>query len=139
WHTSAYMIWVYWQQNGKGAGPMNTIPSSYSVSDRQALSAGEFITLAKKVGLSALPVKNQQSEDDIFNYLKNRGPIWSAGYWPAGGEGHVIVLTGIEKGNVYFNDPANGGSRGSERIKWFNQKLASQFPGCLMFKDPRAY
>src|SRR4029078_12547023 len=63
--------------------------------DRQALSAGEFITLAKKVGLSALRVKNQQSEDDIFNYLKNRGPICSSGYWPVGGEGHVIVSTGI--------------------------------------------
>jgi len=136
WHTSAYMIWLYWQQHGKGAGPMNTIASSYAVSDTQGIGPGEFITLAKKVGLKALPVKNLHAELDLVNYLRNHGPIWCAGYWF--GFGHIIVLTGIEKGNVLFNDP-DGGVKKQGTVSWFNEKLAGQFQGCLMYKDMAAY
>jgi cysteine protease avirulence protein AvrRpt2 len=72
WHTSAYMIWLYWQKNGKGAGPMFTIPSSYAAADTKGIGPAQFITLAKNVGLDALPVqlvsrkdidKHRQSEE----------------------------------------------------------------------------
>jgi ABC-type bacteriocin/lantibiotic exporter with double-glycine peptidase domain len=136
WHTSAYMIWLYWQQNGKGAGPMNTISSSYAVSDSKGIGPAQFITLAQKVGLSSLPVKNHHSEDDLFGYLRDSGPVWCAGFWF--GFGHIIVLTGVDKGNVYFNDP-DGGVKKEGTVKWFNEKLSCQLPGCLMVKDPKRY
>ena len=136
WHTSAYMIWLYWQQNGKGAGPMNTVASSYAVADTTGIGPGEFITLAQKVGLYRLPVKNQHTEGDLFAYLRSGGPIWAAGFWF--GVGHIIVVTGVEKGEVYFNDPDRGVKKKGS-VKWFNEKLSSQLPGCLMVKDPGAY
>jgi hypothetical protein len=52
--------------------------------------------------------------------------------------GHIIVLTGIEKDMVYFNDPDQGVKK-TNTVKWFNEKLASQLPGCLMVKDQAAY
>ncbi|RZL95322.1 MAG: hypothetical protein EOP76_04935 [Variovorax sp.] len=55
WHSAAYMVWLYWQQNGAGAGPMNTIASSYAESQSQGISAAKFIVLAQKVGLMAVP------------------------------------------------------------------------------------
>ena len=136
WHTSAYMIWCYWQQNGKGAGPMNSIASSYAAADTRGIGPAQFITLAQKVGLGALPVKNQHSEDDLFGYLRDSGPVWSAGFWF--GVGHIIVLTGVDKGNVYFNDPDRGVKK-TAPVTWFNEKLSSQLPGCLMVKDPDRY
>ncbi len=136
WHTSAHMIWLYWQQNGKGAGPMNTVAAKYDVADKVGLYPAEFITLAEKVGLYKLPVKNQHTEEDLHNYLTAGGPVWCAGYWF--GVGHIIVLTGVGKGNVYFNDPDKGVKK-EGTVKWFNEKLASQLPGCLMVKDPGRY
>ena len=136
WHTSAYMIWRYWQQNGKGAGPMNSMQSSYAAADTKGIGPAQFITLAQKVGLSGLPVKNQHSEDDLFKYLRDSGPVWSAGFWF--GVGHIIVLTGVGKGNVYFNDPDRGVKK-EGTLSWFNEKHSSQLQGCLMVKDPGRY
>jgi hypothetical protein len=48
------------------------------------------------------------------------------------------VLTGLEKGNVHFNDPDKG-ARKEHSVKWFNEKLATQLSGCLMVKDPVRY
>lgn len=136
WHTSAYMIWLYWQQHGKGAGPMNTVASSYEVADTRGIGPATFITLANKIGLYRLPVKNYHSEADLFSYLKAGGPVWSAGFWF--GVGHIIVLTGVGKDKVYFNDPDQGVKK-EGTVKWFNEKLSSQLQGCLMVKDPGRY
>jgi hypothetical protein len=130
------MIWLYWQRQVGRSGPMNTIASSYEVADTTGIGPGAFITLAKKVGLEALPVKNQHSEMDLFCYLRDHGPVWSAGFWF--GVGHIIVLTGTDKGKVFFNDP-DGGVKKEGEIKWFNEKLSSQLPGCLMVKDRGRY
>lgn len=136
WHTAANMIWQYWQRNGKGAGPMNTVAPKYEMADHTGLYPSEFITLAEKVGLYKLPVKNQHSEEDLFAYLRAGGPVWSAGYWF--GVGHIIVLTGVGAGKVYFNDPDQGVKK-EGTVKWFNEKLAGQLQGCLMVKDPGRY
>ena len=135
WHTSAYMIWLYWQQNGKGAGPMNTVASAYAVADTKGLFPKEFVVLAQKVGMFKLWPKPSISEADLFNWLTAYGPICSAGYWFGGG--HVIVVTGVDKGQVYFNDPDKGVKK-TGTLKWFNDKLA-RIPGCLMVKDPKAH
>ena len=54
------------------------------------------------------------------------------------GVGHIIVLTGVGKDRVYFNDPDQGVKK-EGTVKWFNEKLSSQLPGCLMVKDPGRY
>jgi uncharacterized protein YvpB len=52
--------------------------------------------------------------------------------------GHIIVLTGVDRGKVYFNDPWGGVAK-EGTAKWFNEKLSSQLPGCLMVKDQQRY
>jgi hypothetical protein len=47
-------------------------------------------------------------------------------------------VTGVGKGMVYFNDPDQCVKKDGT-VKWFNEKLASQLPGCLMVKDPGRY
>ena len=115
---------------------MFTIPSSYAAADTKGIGPAQFITLAQNVGLDALPVKNQHSEQDLFDCLKNSGPVWFAGFWF--GVGHIIVLTGVDRGKVYFNDPGGGVAK-EGTVKWFNEKLSSQLPGCLMVKDQQRY
>jgi hypothetical protein len=56
---------------------MFTIPSSYAAADTKGIGPAQFITLAQNVGLDALPVKNQHSEQDLFDYLENSGPVQS--------------------------------------------------------------
>ena len=58
WHTSAYMIWRYWQQNGKGAGPMNSMQSSYAAADTKRIGHAQFTNHTQKAGRSELQVKN---------------------------------------------------------------------------------
>jgi hypothetical protein len=111
WHTAAYMIWLYWQKNGKGAGPMFTVPSTYAVADTEGIYPAEFITLAQNVGLISLPVKNQHAEQDLFDYLKDSGPVWSAGLFG-------ISKSGKECGHVIVSQrwaPSSGSTRNSPR------------------------
>jgi Papain-like cysteine protease AvrRpt2 len=136
WHTAAYMIWLYWREHTGRSGPMNTLLADYDVADTTPLSATMFATLAKTVGLQELPLKNQHLELDLYGYLTNHGPVWAAGHWF--GLGHVIVLTGIDKGKFFFNDPDRGVAK-EATVKWFNEKLASQIPGCLMVRTPGSY
>ena len=136
WHTAAYMIWLYWQGQTKRQGPMNTVAPSYEIADTVPLPYSGWITLAKKFGLVQLPVKNQHTEADLHGYLRDHGPVWSAGLWF--GVGHAIVLTGIDGSTVYFNDP-DGGVAKKGTAKWFNEKLYTQWIGCLMVKDSKAY
>ena len=134
WHTSAMMIWLYWQQQSGRQGPMDTLSPVYSANT--GLSVAALITLAKRVGLLDLPVKQLHDNKDLFTYLRDRGPIWCAGVWY--GFGHVIVLTGVDGGTVYFNDPDQGVKK-TGTLAWFNEKLMSSLPGCLMYKDPARY
>jgi len=136
WHTGAYMIWLYWQVKGGRAGPMNTVASSYAAADQAGLDYAQFITLAKKVGLNYLPIKNQHSEQDLYRYLHDSGPVWCCGTWF--GPDHIIVLSGVDTNKVYFNDP-DGGVKKENTVKWFNEKLYTQCAGCLMVKDASAY
>lgn len=136
WHTSAMMIWQYSQQQTGRQGPMNTVMPVYDDNSGLPISAQAFIVLAQKVGLKALPTKNTHSSNDLFGYLKNNGPIWAVGKWY--GAWHVIVLTGIDGGTVFINDP-NGGEKKKEHLAWFNEKLINGVPGCLMYKDSERY
>jgi len=134
WHTSAMMIWLWSQQQTGRQGPMNTVAPVYEADT--GISPQGFITLAKTVGLKALPLKNTHTSDDLHSYLKSHGPIWCAGFWY--GFGHIIVLTGVDGGTVYLNDPDQGKKK-TGSLAWFNEKLSSQLAGCLMHKDPARY
>ncbi|RZI72621.1 MAG: hypothetical protein EOP80_13260 [Variovorax sp.] len=135
WHSAAYMVWLYWQQNGAGAGPMNTIASSYAESQSQGISAAKFIVLAQKVGLMAVPPKKTYTETDLYNALKKYGPLWAAGTWD--GQPHIVVITGVDKGYVYYNDP-DGGEQLADSLSWFNTQR-SKLPAAIMAKNPAAY
>jgi hypothetical protein len=136
WHTSAMMIWQYWQQQTGRQGPMNTVAPVYDDNSGLSVSAQAFITLAGKTGLTRLPSKNTYSSADLFTLLTDKGPLWCAGVWY--GFGHVIVLTGIDAGQVFLNDP-DGAQRKTGTLAWFNQKLLNGLDGCIMSKDPDAY
>lgn len=136
WHTSAMMIWLYWQGKSGRQGPMYTIVPVYNDNSGLSVSAQTFITLASNTGMMRLPSKNTYSNDDLYNLLNANGPLWCAGLWY--GFGHVIVLTGISNGQIYLNDP-DGGKRKTGTLAWFNEKLLNGLDGCMMAKDPKAY
>jgi len=136
WHTSAMMIWQYWQGKTGRQGPMNTVAPVYVSNAGLSVSAASFITLASKTGLMRLPSKNTYSNDDLFQLLTDKGPLWCAGTWY--GFGHVIVLTGISNGQVFLNDP-DGAQKKTGTLAWFNTKLLNGLDGCMMAKDPAAY
>jgi ABC-type bacteriocin/lantibiotic exporter with double-glycine peptidase domain len=134
WHTSAMMIWLYWQGQSGRQGPMNTLTPVYTANT--GLYPQSFITLAQTVGLRQLAASNNWSNADLFRALRDSGPIWCAGHWY--GVGHVIVLTGVDGGTVYLNDP-DGAHQKTGTLAWFNEKLASNLAGCMQVKNPKAY
>jgi hypothetical protein len=135
WHTSAMMIWRYWQGVTGRQGPMNTYAPVYEANTGLAVSPLEFIALAKKTSLKALPIKKTYSNADLYAALKQCGPLWCAGHWY--GPGHVIVLTGVDGGTVFLNDPDRAQKK-EGTLAWFNQALI-QVEGCVRYKDPEAY
>ena len=134
WHTSAMMIWLYWQQASGRQGPMNTMGPTYE--ENTGLPPQAFITLAKTVGLKAIPQRNTWYGSNLLVALRDRGPWWCAGYWF--GFPHIIVLTGVDGNVIYFNDP-DGGEKKTNTVHWFNTKLAKAIKGCIMQKNPDAY
>lgn len=136
WHTAAMMIWYYHQQQTRRQGPMNTVPEAYKRADTQPLYWAEFITLAKNVGMTGLPVAKSYTADDLSALLTASGPLWCCGLWY--GPCHVIVLTGIDGGTVYLNDPDRGVKK-TGTLSWFNDKLYSSAYCSVMVKDPARY
>jgi hypothetical protein len=136
WHTSAMMIWLYWQGQSGRQGPMNTLGPVYEADKGLSASPQELITLGKTTGLMAFPNRANYSNADLYATLKQCGPLWCAGTWY--GFGHVIVLTGVDGGTVFLNDPDRGVKK-QDTVDWFNKKLMSSLQGCVLYKDPTAY
>lgn len=135
WHSSAQMIWWYWQGQTGRQGPMNTMADSFN--DNKPIMPFQFVTLAAKAGLKKVPGKIGNLSAAALEQLLNKyGPLWCAGYWY--GPGHIIVLTGVSGNTIHLNDP-DGGVRKTQSVAWFNQKLATSVDGCLMHKNPAAY
>jgi hypothetical protein len=135
WHTSAMMIWRYWQGVNGRQGPMNTVAPTYVDNTGLPVSPMAFIVLAEKTSLIALQTKSTYSNADLYAALKQCGPLWCAGYWY--GFGHVIVLTGVNEGTVSLNDPDRAQKK-QGTLAWFNEKLI-RVEGCIRYKDPTAY
>ena len=137
WHTSAMMIWRYWQTKTRRQGPMNTLAPVYKANIGLPANPQAFITLAKTVGMKPLPNQGVYGPGKLGALLTTHGPLWCAGYWF--GYGHVIVLTGIDSSNILsLNDP-DGAVAQEGATSWFNAKVAKSIVGCLMCKDPGAY
>jgi Papain-like cysteine protease AvrRpt2 len=136
WHTAAMMIWRYHQQETGRQGPMNTVPAAYARSGTAPLYWAEFVTLGKNVGMLGLPMRSNYVSADLTTLLEKYGPLWCCGMWY--GVCHVIVLTGVEPGRVYLNDPDQGVKKVGT-ISWFNASLFSSASCSIMAKDPKRY
>jgi len=134
WNASALMVWRYSQMQSGRAGPMHSLSDKWD--KNEAITPQEFITLSKNVGLKALSNINNHTASSLEALLKLHGPIWCAGWWY--GSGHVIVLTGVDAGTVFLNDP-DGGKQKADTVSWFNKKRASQIGGSMMVKDSARY
>lgn len=133
WHASAQMLWYYSQGQSGRQGPMNTISDNWN--NNRPVTPADFIKLAQNVGLMSLADKDSFSEQGLEGLLRQHGPIWCAGFWY--GLGHIIVLTGVDKGEVFLNDPDQGKAK-TGTLAWFNEKLA-KVAGRMMVKDPSRY
>ncbi len=136
WHAAALMLWRYSQGRTGRAGPMQSLGNKWE--NNNPIRPAEFIQLARNVGL--IPLENTTnvclSASALEGFLKNNGPIWCAGYWY--GPGHIIVLTGVANNMVFLNDPDKGIAKVGS-LTWFNNKLASQYTGCMMVKSSKRY
>ncbi len=133
WNASAQMLWYYSQGKTQRAGPMNSLGKIFE--DNKGLTIPGFIKLAKSVGLMALPDEDSFTSQKLEALLRTYGPIWCAGDWF--GFGHIVVLTGVDGGTIYFNDPDQGKAK-EGTLAWFNEKLW-KVKSRMMVKDPARY
>jgi len=125
WYASCCMVSYY-----RVAGPRLGLPKKWQ--ENNGVRVADFVSLAKAEGLTAMKSPTSDlTEDQLTTFLRNNGPLWCAGFWD--GVGHIVVLTGVEGGKVYINDPNPAKKQRVESIAWFNEKLSNNVPGCLMF------
>jgi ABC-type bacteriocin/lantibiotic exporter with double-glycine peptidase domain len=125
WYASVCMVAYYRVQ-----GPRLGIPERWEAN--HGIQIRDFVTLAMNEGLLAIraPVANL-TEQQLEVFLRNNGPIWCAGRWD--GVPHIVVLTGVDRGNVYINDPSPSRGRRAETLAWFNSRLDRHVPNCMMY------
>ena len=114
WYASMCMVAYY-----RVAGPRLGLPQVWK--ENKGLYTYDFIKLAKTEGMkSILTPTNDLSSAQLETLLRNYGPLWCAGEWD--GVGHVVVLTGVEGGQVFINDPSPYKNKRVESVQWFNEK-----------------
>ena len=133
WNASAQMLWYYSQGKTGRAGPMNSLGDKFAANT--GVSLEDFMRLAKSVGLIPVPELESYSALILEGILRTFGPVWCAGQWY--GVKHIIVLTGVESGKVFINDPDKGVAK-EGTLEWFNQKL-DKVTNRMMVKDPSRY
>jgi hypothetical protein len=102
WHSAALMVWYYSQKMTGKSGPMNTLREDFEANR----PINDWPSLAKLVGLAEIGKDQEYTSDELMNLLVKHGPLWAAGNWY--GVGHCIVITGVDGGSVYLNDPDGG-------------------------------
>jgi len=125
WHAAARMLYGYKRQ-----ASIDPLASTYA--SNSGISAAQFISLARSVGLDTIPPVNQSYDwTFIDNLLRLYGPIWAAGMW--NGAPHIIVITGVsEDGTLYLNDPADGLAHVRD-MGWFNAKISKDVQIPMMY------
>jgi ABC-type bacteriocin/lantibiotic exporter with double-glycine peptidase domain len=130
WYASACMVAYFFE-----AGPRLGLPEKWRANKGINPNLGDFTALAKAEGLAAVPSASQVwTEAALEKLLKESGPIWSAGVWY--GNKHIVVLTGVDNGSVYINDP-DGPAAKSHPLAWYNDKLAKTVAGCMMVRQKK--
>ena len=115
WYAAACMV-AYFRK----PGPRKGLPNKWIINN--GILTTEILKLAKSEGLNTIHTTNSNfTEKQLESFLKLKGPIWCAGKWD--NVGHVVVLTGIENGLVYLNDPNPAKKRRVETLDWFNEKI----------------
>ena len=128
WYASACMVTYY-----REAGPRLGLPDKWT--SNTGINLQDFVKLARAEGLKPVPGSVQNlTERRLEAILRTHGPIWCAGRWD--GVPHIVVLTGVDAGNVYINDPSSSRGRRVETVAWFGQKLDGHVAGCMMYKPP---
>jgi len=113
------------------AGPRLGLPEKWKTNT--GINLNDFIRLAQAEGLKSIrSPASALTEQQLEVFLRNYGPIWCAGRWD--GVPHIIVLTGVEQGSVYINDPNPAKGKRVENLAWFNQKLDNHVQNCMMYK-----
>ncbi len=131
WNASAQMIWWYWQRQTGHQGPMQTLADRFA-NVETIRPPHDFIALAQKVGMTPVNFTHPLTGDSLYRILKSNGPLWCAGGWF--GFGHIIVTTGTDGSEVYFNDP-DGGVAKKASLNWFNSKIHYNVKNCMMSKS----
>jgi len=125
WYAAACMVAYY-----RKAGPRLGLPQKWQANT--GISVNDFVRLAKAEGLRPIMAPaGKLTASQVETFLRNFGPLWCAGYWD--GVPHIVVLTGVTKDKVFINDPNPARGRRTESLAWFNQKLANDVSGCLMY------
>ena len=131
WYASACMVSYY-----REAGPRLGLPKVWQ--ENNGISLSEESALARNEGLVAwpLPKSKKFSEADVYATLKQAGPLWAGGDWDGDGM-HVVVLTGIEGGKIYYNDPwpvDKGRKNDSRPISWLNKWLDWKDSNAILYR-----
>jgi ABC-type bacteriocin/lantibiotic exporter with double-glycine peptidase domain len=125
WHASARMLYAY-----RRLACIHPLPAKYA--QNQGISADEFISLARSVGLATLPrVDQSYSWRWVEDALRRYGPLWAAGQW--NGANHIVVITGVDAGGrLFVNDPAFPAPV-TRDVAWFNSRIDSTVVIPLMY------
>ncbi|MBT0956686.1 hypothetical protein IV417_04760 [Alphaproteobacteria bacterium KMM 3653] len=125
WYASACMVAYY-----RSPGPRQGLPAKWAANT--GITLADFSSLAAAEGLkSLLTPAADLTENQLETILANNGPIWSAGFWD--GVGHIVVLTGVDKGRVFINDPSPTVGAREESLAWYNAKLAKPGANVMMY------
>ncbi len=126
WYASACMV-AYYRQ----AGPRLGLPEKWKANN--GIKVSDFIKLAQAEGLKSVQSPAiALTEQQLEVVLRNCGPVWCAGMWD--GLPHIVVLTGVENGKVFINDPSPSKKQRVETLAWFNEKLCNNIKGCMMYQ-----
>ena len=118
WHDSARMLFQY-----KRHADLNPLAADGLWARDSGLAPGEFVRLARDLGLRPLPVPPATFQVQFLaDSLTKYGPLWAAGDW--NGFNHIIVITGAESDEgVWINDPAFARPGLRRNITWFNEHI----------------
>jgi hypothetical protein len=108
----------------------NPLPNLYQSGAGLQQNCASVAAMAKDGGMKAVPIQplnDKQLEAALGQY----GPLWLPLTDTSGANGaHVVVITGVENGKIYINDPAapmnpsQQENRKERDMVWFNRYFA---------------
>ena len=124
WHAAIRMIYAYKKQMSP-----NPAPSLYQADAGLSQDCASVAAMAKDSGMKAVPIQ-PVNEQQLEATLRTYGPLWLPLNDVSGANGaHVVVITGVENGTIYINDPAwltnpSQENKKARNMLWFNRYFA---------------